>query len=232
MRNHCIPCMSINRCVVIGLMQAIARVNRVFHDKPGGLIVDYLGLADQLRQALALYTESGGTGEAALNQEQAVSVMMEKCEICRGLFHGFNWSSWLSSDGAKRLRLLPSAQNHILQIEDGKSRFMKAVTELSAAFALSVPHEQAIAIREEVGFSQQVRSVLAKTTAEGSRPEEDLDHAIQQIISRAVASDEVIDIFTAAGLKKPDISILSDEFLSRSNTCRSATWRWSCCANC
>jgi type I restriction enzyme R subunit len=197
-----------------GLMQAIARVNRVFHDKPGGLIVDYLGLADELRQALALYTESGGTGEAALDQEQAVGVMMEKCEICRGLFHGFDWSAWLSSDGAKRLRLLPSAQNHILKIEDGKNRLLKAVTELSAAFALSVPNERAMTIREEVGFYQQVRAVLAKTISEGSRPEEDLDHAIQQIISRAVASDEVIDIFTAAGLKKPDISILSDEFLA------------------
>lgn len=197
-----------------GLMQAIARVNRVFHDKPGGLIVDYLGLADELRQALALYTESGGTGEAALDQEQAVGVMMEKVEICRGLFHGFDWSAWLSSDGAKRLRLLPSAQNHILKITDGKNRLLKAVADLSAAFALSVPHEQAMAIREEVGFYQQVRSVLAKTMSEGSRAEEDLDHAIQQIISRAVASDEVIDIFTAAGLKKPDISILSDEFLA------------------
>jgi type I restriction enzyme R subunit len=197
-----------------GLMQAIARVNRVFKDKPGGLIVDYLGLADQLRQALANYTAEGGTGEAAIDQEQAVAIMQEKYEICLGLFHGFNWSKWTTGTPAEKLGLLPMAQEHIFAQEDGKNRLLKAVTELSQAFALAVPHPRTIAIRDDVGFFQAVRSAVAKTTCDSGRSVETMDHAIRQIISRAVASEEVIDIFTAAGLKKPDISILSDEFLA------------------
>jgi len=197
-----------------GLMQAIARVNRVFRDKPGGLVVDYLGLADQLKWALADYTESGGEGTTAIDQEEAVAVMLEKYEICCDLFHGFDWSSWGSSDPAQRLSLLPSAQEHILAQEEGKERLLKAVTELSQAFALSVPHEKAIEIRDGVAFFQAVRAVLAKSGAPSPKPEEDLEHAIQQLVSKAIASDKVIDIFTAAGLKKPDISILSEEFLT------------------
>lgn len=196
-----------------GLMQAIARVNRVFKDKPGGLIVDYLGLADQLRQALANYTAEGGSGEAAIDQEQAVTILQEKYEICSGLFHGFDWAKWITGAPAEKLGLLPLAQEHIFAQEDGKNRFLKAVTELSQAFALSVPHPQTIALRDDVGFFQAVRSAVAKTTGDSGRLVETIDHAIRQIISRAVASEEVIDIFTAAGLKKPDISILSDEFL-------------------
>jgi|ADurb_H2B_02_Slu_FD_contig_41_2305247_length_3642_multi_6_in_0_out_0_2 type I restriction enzyme R subunit len=196
-----------------GLMQAIARVNRVFHDKPGGLIVDYLGLADQLRQALAIYTESGGLGSTAIDQEQAVLLLLREVEVCRGLFHGFDWSDWSSSVPALRLSILPRAQEHILALEDGRARLLDSVAAMTGAFALSVPHEQALAVREEVGFYQAVRSAIIKVTVEGARFTEDLDHAIQQIVSRAVASDEVIDIFAAAGLKKPDISILSDEFL-------------------
>ena len=197
-----------------GLMQAIARVNRVFKDKPGGLIVDYLGLADQLRQALANYTAEGGTGEAAIDQDQAVAIMLEKYEICLGLFHGFNWSKWITGTPAEKLGLLPMAQEHIFAQDDGKNRLLKAVTELSQAFALAVPHPKTIAIRDDVGFFQAVRSAVAKTTSDSGRSAETMDHAIRQIISRAVASEEVIDIFTAAGIKKPDISILSDEFLA------------------
>lgn len=197
-----------------GLMQAIARVNRVFKDKPGGLIVDYLGLADQLRQALANYTAEGGTGDAAIEQEQAVAIMQEKCEICLGLFHGFDWSKWITGTPAEKLGLLPMAQEHIFAQEDGKNRLLKAVTELSQAFALAVPHPKTLAIRDDVGFFQAVRSAVAKTTTDSGRSVDTMDHAIRQIISRAVASEEVIDIFTAAGLKKPDISILSDEFLA------------------
>ena len=122
-----------------GLMQAIARVNRVFKDKPGGLVVDYLGLADQLKQALATYTESGGTGQTAIDQEEAVAVMLEKYEICCGIFHGFDWSGWTASTPLERLGFLPAAQEHILAQEDGKNRVLKAVTELSQAFALAVP---------------------------------------------------------------------------------------------
>ena len=197
-----------------GLMQAIARVNRVFRDKPGGLIVDYLGLAHEFKRALATYTESGGTGRTALDQAEAVAVMLEKYEICCGLFHGFDRSRWVTGTQTDRLGLLPAAQEHILAQENGKDRCMSAVRAISQAFALAVPHEGAIRIRDDVAFFQAVQSVLAKRATANARPEEELDHAVRQIISRAVASEGVIDIFAAAGLKKPDISILSEEFLA------------------
>ena len=197
-----------------GLMQAIARVNRVFKDKPGGLVVDYLGLAHELKRALATYTESGGTGRTALDQEEAVAVMLEKYEICCGLFHGFDRARWISGTPAERLGLLPTAQEHILAQENGKDRCVRSVRELSQAFALAVPHEEAIRIRDDVAFFQTVQSGLAKRAAANARPEQEMDHAVRQIISRAVASEGVIDIFAAAGLEKPDISILSEEFLA------------------
>ena len=197
-----------------GLMQAIARVNRVFRDKPGGLVVDYLGLAHELKRALATYTESGGTGKTALDQEEAVAVMLEKYEICCGLFHGFDRAKWITGTPQERLSLLPGAQEHILAQENGKDRCVQSVRELSQAFALAVPHEDAIRIRDEVAFFQAVQSVLAKRAEANARPEEELDHAVRQIISRAVASEGVIDIFAAAGLEKPDLSILSEEFLA------------------
>ena len=196
-----------------GLMQTIARVNRVFRDKPGGLIVDYLGLADELRTALATYTENGGTGTTAVDQEEAVMVLMEKYEVCCGLFHGFDWRLWTSGTPEQRVALLPAGMEHILVQEDGKERTLNAVTELSKAFALAVPHPKALAIRDDLAFFQAVRAALAKSTGHDQKPEEDLDHAIRQIVSRAVSSEGVVDIFAAAGLKKPDISILSDEFL-------------------
>ena len=197
-----------------GLMQAIARVNRVFRDKPGGLIVDYLGLAHELKRALAAYTESGGTGRTTLDQAEAVAVMLEKYEVCRGLFHDFDRSKWIGGTEAERLSLLPEAQEHILAQEDGKARCIRVVRELSQAFALAVPHEESIRIRDDVAFFQAVRSVLAKRAPGEPHPEEELDYAIRQIVSRAVASEGVVDIFAAAGLEKPDISILSEEFLA------------------
>ena len=197
-----------------GLMQAIARVNRVFKDKPGGLVVDYLGLADELKKALATYTESGGTGKTAIDQAEAVALMLEKYEVCGGLFHGFGWSLWITGKPQDRLSLLPAAQEHILAQADGKARLLRAVTELSQAFALAVPHEEALSIRDDVGFFQAVRAVLAKNLPGDKKTDEELEHAIRQIISKAMVSDEVVDIFAAAGLKKPDISILSDEFLA------------------
>jgi len=197
-----------------GLMQAIARVNRVFKDKPGGLVVDYLGLADQLKAALATYTQAGGKGRPELDQSEAVAVMLEKYEVCRGLFHGFDWSAW-GTGATASVSLLPAAQEHILAQKDGKPRLLSAVTDLSKAFALAVPHERALAVRDDVGFFQAVRAVLAKGVANGSaKTDEDLDHAVRQIVSNAISSEGVIDIFSAAGLKKPDISILSDEFLA------------------
>jgi len=197
-----------------GLMQAIARVNRVFKDKPGGLVVDYLGLAHELKQALATYTDSGGTGKTAIDQAEAVAVMLEKYEVCRGLFYKFDWSRWTTGTPQERLSLLPVAQEHILAQKDGKPRLLQAVTELSQAFALAVPHEEALRIRDDVAFFQAVKAVLAKRAPGDRKTDEELDHAIRQILSKAVVSDEVVDIFAAAGLKKPDISILSDEFLA------------------
>jgi len=197
-----------------GLMQAIARVNRVFRDKPGGLVVDYLGLAHELKQALATYTESGGTGRTALDQEEAVAVMLEKYEVCCALFHGFDGSKWTTGTPQERLGLLPLAQEHVLAQENGKDRCLRSVRELSQAFALAVPHEEALRIRDDVAFFQAVQAVLAKRAPGDARPEEDLDHAVRQIISRAVAPEGVVDIFAAAGLDKPDLSILSDEFLA------------------
>ncbi|MCS7090455.1 MAG: type I restriction endonuclease subunit R [Limisphaera sp.] len=197
-----------------GLMQAIARVNRVFRDKPGGLVVDYLGLAAELKQALAVYTESGGTGETAIDQERAVAVMQEKYEVCCGLFHGLDRSAWVRGTPQARLALLPAAQEHILAQENGKDRLMRAVRELSAAFALAVPHEEALEIRDEVAFFQAVAAALAKRAPGERRTEEELDHAIRQIVSKAIMPEGVVDLFAAAGVKKPDISILSEEFLA------------------
>ena len=197
-----------------GLMQAIARVNRVFKDKPGGLVVDYLGLANDLRQALVTYTESGGTGRTAIDKEEAVAAMLEKYGVCCALFHGFDWSKWTTGAPAVRLGLLPPAQEHILAQESGKDRCMAAARELSQAFALAVPHVETFRIRDDVGFFQAVRAALSKRAAGEASPEEDLDLAVRQIVSRAVASEGVMDIFAAAGLDKPDISVLSEEFLA------------------
>jgi len=196
------------------LMQAIARVNRVFKDKPGGLVVDYIGLGDELRKAIANYTENGGTGKTAIDQEEAVAVMQEKYEICCGIFHGFDWSDW--EDPERRLALLPVAQSAILGKKEGKKRFIGAVTELSKAFALAVPHDEALKIRDDVAFFQAVRAALVKFDGDGEKADRtwDMEHAIRQIVSGAIVSDQIIDIFSAAGLKKPDISILSEEFLA------------------
>ena len=197
-----------------GLMQAIARVNRVFEDKPGGLVVDYLGLAHELKKALATYTASGGKGSTAIDQDEAVRIMREKYEVCCGLFHGFDWSLWTSGGPKERLSLLPAAQEHILAQKDGKERCLREVRLLSRAFALAVPSDEALKIRDDVGFFQAVRSVLAKGVDGTGRTDEDVEHAVRQILSRAVAPDGVVDIFAAAGLEKPDISILSDDFLA------------------
>lgn len=197
-----------------GLMQAIARVNRVFRDKPGGLIVDYLGLAHELKKALSVYTESGGKGNAAIDQEEAVAVMLAKHEVCCEMFEGFDRTLWSTGRAEQRLSLLPAAQEHVLARDDGKRTYLQAVSELSKAFALAVPHDEAIRIRDDVGFFQAVRASLAKSSGEKTRSPEDIEHAIRQLVSRAVASDEVVDIFAAAGLKKPNVGILSEEFLA------------------
>ncbi|MGQ0536442.1 MAG: type I restriction endonuclease subunit R, partial [Methanobacteriota archaeon] len=196
------------------LMQAIARVNRVFRDKPGGLIVDYLGLADMLRKALHDYSDSGGKGKTAVPQEEAVAKLLETVEVCEGIFRGFDRSAFLTGKPADRLRLIPRALEHLLSQPEGKERFLDAVAALSAAFALAVPHKEALRVKDDVAFFQAVRAALKKASGDRTAAREDVDAAVRQIVSKAVATDEVIDIFSAAGLKKPDLSILSDEFLA------------------
>ncbi len=196
-----------------GLMQAIARVNRVFREKPAGLVVDYLGLANELRDALGTYTASGGKGTTTVDKEEAVTALIEKYEICCGMFYGFDWSSWKHGTNETRLSLLVNAQEHILGQKDGKERFSQAVEQLSKAFALSVPHEKALSIRDDVGFFQAVKAVLAKSYSMKKRDPEEIEYAIRQIVSKAVSVDGVVDVFAAAGLKKPDFSILSEQFL-------------------
>ena len=196
-----------------GLMQAIARVNRVFRDKDGGLVVDYLGLADQLKRALATYTQSGGRGSPSVNIAEAVALMQEKYEIASQILHGFAWSKWTTGKPAERLALIPAGQEHVLRQEDGKARFVKVVTDLSRAFALCAASDAAVAVRDDIAFFQAIRSALVKPADERRSPEA-LDAAVRQLVSNAItATDDVIDVFTAAGLKKPDISILSDQFL-------------------
>jgi type I restriction enzyme, R subunit len=195
-----------------GLMQAIARVNRVFKDKPGGLIVDYLGIADQLKEALKDYTESD-QGETGIPTETALAILQEKYEVVGAIYHGFDYSLFFTGSPSERLAVIPAAMDFVLGLEDGKNRYVKAVSELGKAFALVSSMDEAIAIRDEVGFFQAIKVAIGKHTTRDNRSADDLDTAVRQIVSKAVASDEVIDIFAAAGLKNPDISILSDEFL-------------------
>ena len=197
-----------------GLFQAITRVNRVFKNKPGGLVVDYLGLANDLRKAIDNYTRSGGKGQAAFNKADAIAVMLEKYEVCCGMFHDFEWSPWTTGGAQGKLTIIPSAQNHILGLENGKDRYVQAVMELSKAFTLSVPAEEAIRIRDDVNFFQTVRAAILKPAPGQQRSDAELDSAIKQIISKAVASEGVVDVFAEAGLRNPDISVLSDEFLN------------------
>lgn len=198
-----------------GLMQAIARVNRVFRDKPGGLVVDYLGLANQLKQALVTYTESGGEGDPTFDTAQAVAVMLEKHGIACDMMHGFQWTEWVSGKPAERLALIPAGQEHILQQEDGKARWVQVVSELSRAFALCAASDAAVEIRDDVSFFQALQAALNKRTVDGQKTPEQMDAAIRQLVSQAITTEgEVIDVFTAAGLPKPDISILSEQFLA------------------
>ncbi len=198
-----------------GLMQAIARVNRVFRDKPGGLVVDYLGLADQLKHALANYTESGGKGDPTFDTRQAIAVMLEKHGIASDMLHSFDWGKWVNGKPAERLGLIPAAQEHVLQQDDGKKRFVQVVTELSRAFALCAASEEATDIRDDVSFFQAIQAALNKQTTNTQKTPEQIDAAVRQLVSKAITTDgQVIDVFTAAGLQKPDLSILSDQFLA------------------
>ncbi len=203
------------------LMQAIARVNRVFKDKPGGLIVDYIGIAQDLKKALAVYSASGGKGAPTLDQNEAIAAMIEKHEIVEQMFlsageagDGFGYKKYFSASVSEKMTIILEAQEHVLSLENGKNRFVQNVDLLSKAFALSVPSLQAMNIKDEVGFFQTVKARLVKFEPQGvGKSDEEIETAIRQIVDRAVVSDGIIDIFDAAGIKKPDISILSDEFL-------------------
>jgi type I restriction enzyme R subunit len=196
------------------LMQAIARVNRVFKDKKGGLIVDYIGIANDLRKALAEYTEDDRrlTG---IPQEIAVAKMQEKYETVTALFHGFDYKRFFKAPSKERMSIMLQAMEHTLKQENGKERYLKEVSTLLWAFALAIPSDEALKIRDDVGFFQAVKAAIVKNTESKSSQAQDVDTAIKQIISKAIISDRVIDVFAAAGLKKPDVSILSEEFLEK-----------------
>lgn len=218
------------------LMQAIARVNRVFKDKPGGLVVDYLGIATDLKKALSFYSDAGGKGDPTEKLEKAIEAMQEKLENVRQLFdeesrtekdivleepdayygenHAFNYKRFFKADAKEKLSIILQAEEHILGLTDGKERFVREVTMLSQAFALSVPHEDAMAIKDEVALFQAVKARLVKFEGRvNGRSDAEMETAIKQLVDQAVSSEGIVDIFDAAGIKKPDISILSEEFL-------------------
>jgi len=196
------------------LMQAIARVNRVYKDKPGGLVVDYLGIASDLKKALSFYSDSGGKGDPAIAQGKAVQLMLEKLEIVSQMFHGFAYEEYFEADTGKKLSLILAAEEHILGLENGKKRYINEVTALSLAFAIAIPHDQAMDVKDEVSFFQAVKSRLAKFDSTGSgKTDVEVETAIRQVIDKALVTEQVIDVFDAAGIKKPDISIFSKEFL-------------------
>lgn len=207
------------------LMQAIARVNRVYKDKEGGLIVDYIGIANDLKKALSVYTESGGKGKPAFDQDEAAQVMMSKYEVVAELFKeqpsdktqakGFDYKSFFGLSPKDKLSFPIQAANFVLGLEDGKARYVNAVTALSKSFAISVPHPYTNDIRDEVGLFQAIKARIVKVAQSSkTKSDEEIETAIKQILSDAVVADELVDIFDAAGIKKPDISILSDEFLA------------------
>ena len=196
------------------LMQAIARVNRVYKDKPAGLVVDYLGIASDLKKALSFYADGGGKGDPAEAQEQAVALMLEKLEVVTQFYNGFEYEQFFAAETSEKLSIILGAEEHILGLENGRKRYVDEVTALSQAFAIAIPHEQAIDAKDEVAFFQAVKARLAKFDTTGSgKTDEEIETAIRQVIDKALVSDKVVDIFDAAGIKKPDISILSDEFL-------------------
>lgn len=196
------------------LMQAIARVNRVYLDKPGGLIVDYLGIASDLKKALSFYSDAGGKGDPTLLQEQAVQLMLEKMEVVSNMYHGFNYGDYFEAGTSKKLSMILAAEEHVLGLEDGKKRYINEVSALSKAFAIAIPHDQAMDAKDEISFFQAVKARLAKFDITGSgKTDEEIETTIRQVIDKALVTDTVIDVFDAAGLKKPDISILSEEFL-------------------
>ena len=195
------------------LMQAIARVNRVFKDKPGGLIVDYIGIATNLKKALGFYAESGGKGVPAETHHKAVEIMLEKLEVVRDILYGFDYSDFFNAQIKDKLSIILKAEDFILSLKEGKTRYIKEVTLLSQAYALAKPDSLTFENAEEIAFFQAVKSRLSKFETEKTLNNDSYDSVIRNIVNSAIASDQVIDIFDAAGIEKPDLSILSEEFL-------------------
>lgn len=196
------------------LMQAIARVNRVYGEIEGGLIVDYIGIAADLKKALITYTESGGKGTPTLDLEQAVQIMEEKYEVVCQLYNGFDYKRYFKAETSEKLHIILEAQEFILSIDDGKNRYLREVTALSKAYALAVPDPRALMLKDEIGFFQAVKARLQKFTGNGEvKSDEEIEAAIKQIVDNAIISEGIIDIFDAAGIKKPDLSILDEVFL-------------------
>lgn len=197
------------------LMQAIARVNRVYKDKQGGLIVDYMGIAQELKYALSNYTRAGGLGKPTLDQKDAISLMMEKYEIVAQMFHGFDYKEFFNASPRRKMELIPEAMDHILRLDNGKKRYIREVTALSKAYSLAVPSKESEEFRDEIGFFQAIKASIIKNTEISGRKynELNMESAIKQIMSKAISSKGVIDVFAVAGIDKPEISILSDKFL-------------------
>ncbi|MGZ8135600.1 type I restriction endonuclease subunit R [Bordetella bronchiseptica] len=192
------------------LMQAIARVNRVFRNKPGGLVVDYIGIANELKAALKTYTESKGKGDPAHNAAEALAVLLEKLDIVRGLMHGFDYSGFETD----AMKLLVPVANHLLGLKDGKQRFLDAMLAVSKAFSLCSTLDEAAALRTEIAFFAAVKAAIVKfTTVDRKRSDADKNSALKQILDNAIVADGVADIFALAGLDKPNIGLLSEEFL-------------------
>jgi type I restriction enzyme R subunit len=192
------------------LMQAIARVNRVFKDKPGGLVVDYIGIGNELKQALKIYTDSKGKGAPTLLAEEAFAFLLEKLEVVRAMCHGFDYSDYKTN----ATMLLPMAANHILGLDDGKKRFLDAMAAITKAFSLCSTLDEAAALRKEIAFFSAIKAAIIKhTTVDKKRTEEEKNSVLKQILDNAIIAGGVADIFELAGLDKPNISLLSDEFL-------------------
>ena len=195
------------------LMQAIARVNRVYKDKPGGLIVDYIGIGQELRNAMATYLQSGGEGKAFVDISEAIALMKEKFEIVEQMFHKYDYKAYFKAETNKKLQILLGAQNFILGDEKLKDRFLKEITALSKLFAMSIPSYEANLIKDEVAFFQAVKARISKFSTKEIKSDYEVDTAIKQIVDEALSSDGVIDVFKAAGIEAPSVGILSDEFL-------------------
>ena len=200
------------------LMQAIARVNRVYKDKVGGLVVDYLGIASDLKEALSFYSDAGGKGDPAAVQDEAATILQEKLEVLDGIMHGYDYTQYFTANTSRKLGIILESENHILGIDqgEGKTRFLNAVAAMSQAYALATPHPIAMEATPEVAFFQAVKARLAKFASGGNGTtlsNAALEARVKQTIDQALVTEQVVDIFDAAGIQKPDISVLSDEFL-------------------